>query len=85
MNTAMKVGLGATPTKIGSGEKKAGYNVDAVLLKRTFFGISVVGLLLIFGVIFSQSMVARQALLVSVTLRCIPMHSGDAFLDCAVN
>lgn len=60
MKSALEAGLGATPTKMGNGDKEAGYKVKASLLQRIFLGVVAVGLLLLGAVAVSQFMFASE-------------------------
>lgn len=60
MDLAIEKGMGAKPTKTGSGDKEKGYEVKANILKRVFYGFAVIGALLLVTVLVYQNAFATE-------------------------
>lgn len=60
MKGAIALGLGATPTKVGHGEKEAGYKVKATSLQRFFLGVVGIGILLLAAVGAYQIVLSQE-------------------------
>lgn len=60
MEVAIEQGMGAKPTKTGSGDKEKGYEVKANILKSVFYGFAIIGALLLVTVLVYQNAFATE-------------------------